>query len=105
MCGDTAGMIAPLCGNGMAIAIHSAKILSENIIQICKEGLNSQKRNQLEKSYQLAWENQFALRLKIGRGIQSLFGSNFLTQTAIAGLKIFPSLAQQIVKKTHGKPF
>ncbi|TKC00867.1 NAD(P)/FAD-dependent oxidoreductase [Pedobacter cryophilus] len=105
MCGDTAGMIAPLCGNGMAIAIHSAKLLSENIIQICKDGLNPQKRSQLEKSYQLAWENQFALRLKIGRGIQSLFGSNFLTQMAIAGLKMFPSVTQQIVKKTHGKPF
>jgi hypothetical protein len=25
MSGDTAGMIAPLCGNGMAMAIHSAK--------------------------------------------------------------------------------
>ena len=105
MCGDTAGMVAPLCGNGMAIAIHSAKILSEIIIQICNEGLNPQKRFQLEKTYQLTWEDQFALRLKIGRGIQSLFGSNFLTQTAIAGLKMFPSLTHQIVKKTHGKPF
>src|SRR5690606_28139952 len=30
-CGDAAGMISPLCGNGMAMAIHSAKILSELI--------------------------------------------------------------------------
>jgi flavin-dependent dehydrogenase len=27
MIGDTAGLIHPLCGNGMAMAIHSAKLL------------------------------------------------------------------------------
>jgi flavin-dependent dehydrogenase len=27
MIGDTAGLIHPLCGNGMAMAIHSAKIV------------------------------------------------------------------------------
>ena len=32
MCGDAAGMIHPLCGNGMAMAIHSAKIASELVI-------------------------------------------------------------------------
>ena len=32
MCGDAAGMIHPLCGNGMAMAIHSAKMASELII-------------------------------------------------------------------------
>jgi flavin-dependent dehydrogenase len=31
MIGDTAGLIHPLCGNGMAMAIHSAKIVSKLI--------------------------------------------------------------------------
>ena len=105
MCGDTAGMIAPLCGNGMAIAIHSAKILSDCIIGICKEGINPDKRKKLEQLYQQKWNAEFAFRLKTGRTIQHLFGHNFLTQIAITGLKMFPSLAQQIVKKTHGQPF
>ena len=29
MLGDTAGLIHPFCGNGMAIAIHSAKLAAE----------------------------------------------------------------------------
>jgi 2-polyprenyl-6-methoxyphenol hydroxylase-like FAD-dependent oxidoreductase len=29
MIGDTAGLIHPLCGNGMAMAIHSAKWLQK----------------------------------------------------------------------------
>lgn len=105
MCGDTAGMIAPLCGNGMAIAIHSAKILANLIIKTCSEGINPDKRKILEQKYQQEWNSEFAFRLKTGRAIQHLFGHHFLTQTAIAALKMFPSLAKQIVKKTHGQPF
>lgn len=37
MIGDAAGMIAPLCGNGMAMAIHSAKIVSERLLQYCHD--------------------------------------------------------------------
>ena len=32
MIGDTAGLIHPMCGNGMAMAIHSAKIASELVL-------------------------------------------------------------------------
>ena len=105
MCGDTAGMIAPLCGNGMAMAIHSGKILADNIIETCGNGMDENIRANLEQQYQSSWSNQFAIRLKVGRGIQNLFGNNFLTQVAINGLNLFPSLAKQIVKNTHGKPF
>ncbi len=105
MCGDTAGMIAPLCGNGMAIAIHSGKILSDIIIDICADGIDKERRKKLENNYQSEWNKQFALRLKIGRGIQNLFGNKTLTQGAITSLKLIPSLSQFMVKKTHGKPF
>ena len=33
MTGDAAGMITPLCGNGMAMAIHSAKIVSDLLVK------------------------------------------------------------------------
>jgi flavin-dependent dehydrogenase len=101
-CGDAAGMITPLCGNGMAIAIHSAKILTESIIQFAKKGkmLN---RKALEQDYTLKWEKQFALRLKSGRLIQNLFGNNLLSNLAISSLNKMPSLTQFLVKKTHGE--
>jgi flavin-dependent dehydrogenase len=89
----------------MAIAIHSAKILSGTIIKNCSEGINPERRKLLAQNYQQDWSAEFAFRLKTGRAIQNLFGHNFLTQMAITGLKMFPSLAQQIVKKTHGQPF
>ena len=35
MSGDSAGMIHPLCGNGMSMAKNSAKMISEILIQYC----------------------------------------------------------------------
>jgi len=42
MIGDTAGLIHPLCGNGMAMAIHSAKIASELIGDFYANRIKSQ---------------------------------------------------------------
>lgn len=105
MCGDSAGMIAPLCGNGMAMAIHSAKILADEIIDQMSDGISKAKRVQLENRYQDLWHKEFALRLKIGRGIQNFFGNKLITHSAISLLSQFPSLSNFIIKKTHGKAF
>ena len=101
-CGDSAGMITPLCGNGMAIAIHSAKILSESIIHFVKkeDRLN---RPALEQDYVSKWEKQFAFRLKSGRVIQNLFGNTLISNLAISSLNKLPSITQALVKKTHGE--
>ncbi len=102
-CGDSAGMITPLCGNGMAIAFNSAKILSECIMQ--SGGSHNFNRQALEQNYKTRWTNEFSVRLTSGRVLQSLFGNPFLSEMAIATLKTLPALNQIIVKKTHGKVF
>lgn len=103
-CGDSAGMITPLCGNGMAIAIHSGKILAESIMRFAKKGSDIN-RTALEQDYTLRWKKQFALRLKSGRLIQKLFGSTFVSDMAVYTLNQFPSLTENLVKKTHGEVF
>jgi len=107
MSGDTAGMIAPLCGNGMTMAIHSAKMLSEIITQHYETGLpfSVQKRIILEQAYKLAWNRQFARRLWVGRQLQHLFGNNRLMHIAIETMNRVPRVAGWMVKQTHGKPW
>ncbi len=106
MCGDTAGMITPLCGNGMSMAIHAAVILSSIIIENYKtRQFDAVLRAKIEKEYTTLWNNQFALRLWTGRQIQKLFGRNKITSGAIGMLNTFPPLATFIINKTHGKPF
>jgi len=106
MSGDTAGMIAPLCGNGMTMAIHSAKILSAMIAQHYQHGkpFPALERAALEQAYITAWNKQFAQRLWAGRQMQDVFGNNTLMHAAIKTLNSLPRLAGWLVKQTHGKP-
>ena len=103
MSGDSAGMIAPLCGNGMSMAIHSAKILSDCILNYYKK--DNFERKRLEEEYSKLWNNQFSKRLYIGRKIQQLFGQEFMTEAVIRSLKFMPPATNWLVKQTHGKEF
>lgn len=102
MIGDTAGLIHPLCGNGMAMAIHSAKIVSELVEKYFNNEIKS--RNELEEKYVQEWNFNFRKRIKMG-----LFLSNILRKQKLSGalmriLIIFPFLLPKIIKKTHGTP-
>jgi flavin-dependent dehydrogenase len=106
MSGDTAGMIAPLCGNGMTMAIHSAKILSTIIATNYKADTFSPiKRALIEQEYTEKWNQQFAQRLWTGRQLQKLFGHNGTTALTLGLLNGIPPLTRYLIGKTHGKPF
>lgn len=102
MCGDSAGMIHPLCGNGMSMAIRSAQIASELIIDYLDNKILS--RNSLERSYQKAWNKAFKNRLKVGHVVANLFNNTTLTEVSLLALKKIPFLVPFIIKQTHGKP-
>lgn len=102
MIGDTAGLIHPLCGNGMAMAIHSAKIVSEMIDKFYNDKIKS--RVELENKYQKEWNFNFKKRLKTGRYIAAILQKHDLSRIAMRPLIMFPFLLSIIIKKTHGKP-
>jgi menaquinone-9 beta-reductase len=103
MVGDAAGMITPLCGNGMAMAIHAAKLSSDLIIQCLKE--KSFNRDVLEKKYTQQWRTAFAARLWRGRQVQRLFGNKVASNLAIHLALFSNPIAKAIIKSTHGDPF
>ncbi|MGN6604253.1 MAG: NAD(P)/FAD-dependent oxidoreductase [Ginsengibacter sp.] len=103
MLGDAAGMITPLCGNGMSMAFHSSKIAFENIDSFLKGKVSS--RKEMEENYAKQWKKEFGSRLKAGRIIQRFFGSKLLTEIFISLLKPFPFVVNKLVKATHGKEF
>ena len=102
MAGDAAGMITPLCGNGMSMALHAAKIAFECIDRYLQNKIT---RSAMEKEYIRKWNNQFKKRLRNGRIIQSFFGKEWLTNTFITILKYFPFVTRSLIRSTHGKPF
>lgn len=102
MCGDAAGMIFPICGNGMAMAIHSGKMVSDLLIEYFNKGLS---RQTLEQSYQKTWDAQFRNRLFWGRQIQHFMGKPILSELALFGLRLMPWTMPLIIKQTHGLTF
>jgi menaquinone-9 beta-reductase len=102
MVGDAAGMITPLCGNGMAMAIHSAKIASELVLKFCEDEIDF---DTLMNQYSGKWKLIFANRLRIGRTVQKLFGNKMLSSFAVELVLKSKSLSTYIMKQTHGQPF
>jgi flavin-dependent dehydrogenase len=102
MCGDTAGMITPLCGNGMAMAIHGAKILTDAVIDYFD---HHGQREILEKKYAREWATTFGARHWAGRQIQNLFGARWTSELAVSLGKTAPPIGRFLMGKTHGQPF
>lgn len=102
MAGDAAGMITPLCGNGMSIAMHSSKVLAALITRYLHQSIS---REQLEKEYTRTWNFLFRNRLQTGRLIQQMFGKPVLTNLFLQTLKPFPKIVTYLIRQTHGEPF
>jgi len=102
MCGDSAGMIHPLCGNGMSMAIQSAQIASKLILSFLKGEIKN--RHELEKRYIRQWNTQFKWRVTSGHFIAFLFRKDRIAGVLLQLLKRFPFLVPIIIKQTHGKP-
>ena len=100
--GDSAGMITPLCGNGMSIALHGSKIAFKNIDHYFKNGQN---RSALESGFEKQWQKQFTNRIFVGRTIQRLFGNDHVTNIFLQIMQYFPRLSKKLIKATHGNPF
>ncbi|MDH7446454.1 NAD(P)/FAD-dependent oxidoreductase [Aquimarina sp. 2201CG14-23] len=102
MTGDAAGLIHPLCGNGMAMAIQSAQILCELLVKEYK-GIKYS-REDIEALYRLQWNTTFSKRLYAGRILQKILLHQGFQQIAHNVANIIPSIVPQIIKQTHGKP-
>jgi len=98
MLGDAAGLITPLCGNGMAMAMHSALLVTEAL----REGKT---RQEVEEHYSKRWNALFYQRLGVGRAIQGLFGSGRGSVIARNLIAHVPFVARTLLKNTHGQPF
>lgn len=94
MIGDSAGIIAPLAGDGIAMAIKSAKILSEVFN-------NSNNNSRQEVLYKEKWGAMFNKRLKYSSVIQSSILKRWKRNMGITIISIFPQILQYLIKSTR----
>jgi menaquinone-9 beta-reductase len=99
--GDAAGMITPLCGNGMSMAMQAGCMALAQIQLYLNKRIS---RQEMELNYQKNWQKQFAFRTATGRLVQQFFGG---ASTAVF-LQIMSKsayLSKKLIQQTHGQPF
>ncbi len=102
MLGDSAGSIAPLCGNGMSMAMH-ASFKAFQAIDSYLTGKISMETMELQ--YTKQWNDQFSKRIQTGEYLQQLFGKETITNISIGILKNMPSMTDKLIASTHGYKF
>ncbi|MEP7165383.1 MAG: NAD(P)/FAD-dependent oxidoreductase [Ferruginibacter sp.] len=100
--GDAAGMITPLCGNGMSMAMHGSKIAAGAVNDFLRGKIN---RKQMETFYTKEWNKTFGIRLRTGRIIQRFFGKIWMTNLFVRTMKLSPSITKWLIRQTHGERF
>ncbi len=103
MTGDAAGLIHPLCGNGMAMAIQSAQLLCELLIENHHTTI-VRSRKKIEGLYIQKWNSTFSKRLYMSRVLQKILLNGNLQQISYAVANAVPSIVPKIIKQTHGEP-
>jgi len=101
MCGDSAGLIHPLCGNGMGMAIGAAQLVSEAILSYFNGKFKT--REEVEKQYVMLWNRNFKSRLRTGHALALLLRNYKTTSFLMPFLKSFPGALRRIIRATHGK--
>lgn len=98
--GDSAGMIPPLAGNGMSMAMHGAVLALEAMHLAKKQNWDP---DQMAIYYERSWKQTFSTRLSIGRLFQRIMENNLASRTTIALFSAAPFLFSTSVRLTHGK--
>lgn len=99
MLGDAANVIAPLAGDGISMAMDSAKLLA-NLFYLKKQRKIA--NIDLFNKYEENWQKLFAKRLLTASLIQKLLLNRALGATSITAIKHFPSVLKYFIKKTRG---
>jgi flavin-dependent dehydrogenase len=96
MIGDSAGVIAPLAGNGIGIAFESARMLSNILIRNRNKPIEK-----IETIYKMEWENCFLRRLKTALFIQTFVLNRTLRKTGFIAAGIFPGILSHLIRTTR----
>lgn len=98
--GDAGGVIHPLSGNGMSMALKSAQILSQHVQRFLAGEIT---RTQLESAYSKSWEKAFRIRMISSKFYQALFENSWGSNLAVVALRN-KTLGKRLIKLTQGKP-
>jgi flavin-dependent dehydrogenase len=99
MLGDAAGTIAPLCGDGMAMAFQSAEIAVPLAAGFLRDSCAA---SEFRDRYARAWERAFKSRIRLGRLVHYGYVHPLVAAAGVRVLAAVPGLPGWLIKKTRG---
>jgi flavin-dependent dehydrogenase len=97
MIGDASGVIDPLTGNGMAMAIQSALLLAPHVMRLLEQ---PSRRREIEDEYRRAHRAMFVPRIAWSRRAASLLSRPRLLDAALA-TTASPKIGELLLRKTR----
>ena len=97
MIGDASGVIDPLTGNGMAMAIQSALIVAPMILQLLE---SPSRRGEIENRYRQAHHDFFARRIAWSRRVAALLSRPRLLDAALSTVRV-KGIGEALLKRTR----
>ena len=96
--GDASGMVAPLAGDGMAMALHSGMIAANTLHRYLSGQIHSSMTTQ---SYQKVWHSTFRSRLRLGQILQSIILQQSILKHGLRLMRAFPALGNWMISNTR----
>ncbi len=97
--GDTAGMITPLCGDGMAMALRSAELA----VPLAIDYLSGGSAREFKRQYAQDWRREFRLRLQLGRLVHGGFVRPGLAEVCVGVCRGLPEVGNWLIRNTRGE--
>jgi flavin-dependent dehydrogenase len=98
MAGDAGGLIAPLAGDGIAIALQSGAMAAQRCIQFLAGQTD---RREMPVLYARDWERAFKPRLRLGRLLQHIMLDPRMARYALQMLGRMPALGNWLLTHTR----
>jgi flavin-dependent dehydrogenase len=99
MVGDAAGMIAPLCGDGMAMALDAADLVTPLAAAFLAD---DHPPAAFRSAYEQQWRRTFGRRMRIGRWVHAAAFRRTLTTALLHTCTAVPPLARWLIRSTRG---
>ncbi len=99
MAGDAAGLIVPLAGDGIAMALHSGMLAGARTVEFLGGQASA---DELRRRYTVDWRRAFGARLALARTLQVFMLRPKLLSVGLRLLVAVPPLGNYLVTHTRG---
>jgi len=102
MTGDAAGLIAPLAGDGISMALYGGRLAAQHVTAFLGGQVSP---DMLRRRYAAAWQRDFGSRLRLGRALQAIMLRPGLFTPVLRLIASFPPLGRTLINRTRDTRF